>query len=80
MSMFRQMVAARGSMKMVNRSGEIGHPCLVPLCKVKLCEVSPLVVIVADVEVYNSFTHLMNESPKPYHSNVENRNFQLTLV
>lgn len=45
------MVSARGSIKMVNNSGESGHPCLVPLCKVKLCEVSPLVLIVADGEV-----------------------------
>lgn len=73
------MVAARGSMKMVNKSGESGHPCLVPLCKVKFCEVSPLMVIVADGEVYSNFTHLMNESPKPYCSKVENRNFQLNV-
>lgn len=40
--MFWWMAAARGSIKMVNNSGESAHPCLVP---------------------------------KPYRSNVENRNF-----
>lgn len=79
MSVFWRMAAAKGSMKIVNKRGENEHPCLVPLYKVKLCEVSPLVVIVADGEVYDSLAQLMNESPKPNRSNVENRNFQLTL-
>jgi hypothetical protein len=35
--------------------------------------------MVADGELYNSLTQLMNESPKPNRSSVENRNFQLTL-
>lgn len=66
MIVFWQMSAARGSTEMVNKSGESGHPCLVPLCKVKLCEVRPLVVIAADSEVYSNFTHPMKESQKQY--------------
>lgn len=45
------MAAANGSMKMVNSEGESGHPCLVPWCKVILCEISPLVITVAKGEV-----------------------------
>ena len=41
------MDAASGSMNMANNDGESGHLCLVPLCKVKRCDISPLVVIVA---------------------------------
>ena len=38
-------------MKIVNRDGESGHPCLVSLCSVKLCNVIPFVVTVATGEV-----------------------------
>lgn len=45
------MAAANGSMKMANKEGESGHPCLVPLCSVKLCYVNLLVTTVAEGEV-----------------------------
>ena len=73
------MAAARGSMKMVNREGESGHPCLVPLCRVNLCEVCPLVMTVAVGEVYSVLTQLINDSPKPNLLRVWMRNDQLTL-
>lgn len=38
-------------MKRANREGESGHPCLVPLCSVKLCHVIPFVLTVAMSEV-----------------------------
>lgn len=47
MSMFWRMAAARGLIKMVNNNGESGHNCLVSLSKMKLCEVSPPVMILA---------------------------------
>ncbi len=40
------MAAVNGSIKMVNNDGESGHTCLVPLCSVKLRDVSPLVMTV----------------------------------
>ncbi len=46
------MAAANGSMKMVKSEGESGHPCLVPRCSVKLRDVSPLVMTVAEGDVY----------------------------
>lgn len=64
---------------MVNRDGESGHPCLVPLCSAKLCDVSPFVVTVADGDVYKILIQLINDSPKPNFCNVVNKNFQLTL-
>lgn len=73
------MAAARGSIKMVNNEGESGHPCLVPRCSVKLRDVSPLVITVAEGEVYKILIQLINDSPKPNLSNVENKNFQFTL-
>ncbi len=73
------MAAANGSMKMVKSEGESGHPCLVPRCSVKLLDVSPLVMTVAKGDVYRILIQLMNDSPKPNLSNVENRNFQFTL-
>lgn len=36
---------------MVNRKGESGHPYLVLLCNVKLCDVSPLVITLATVYI-----------------------------
>lgn len=45
------MAAASGSMNMVNKEGESGHPCLVPRCRVKLRDVSPLVMTVAEGDV-----------------------------
>lgn len=81
MSVFWQMAAAKGLINMVNNSGESGHPSsLVPLSKVKLCEVSSLVVIVAVRVMYNNLIQLMNETPKPNRSNMEHRKFQLTLL
>ena len=63
--MFWRIAAARGSMNIVNREGESGHPCLVPLCSVNGCEVSPLVITVAEGAVYRILTQLINDSPKP---------------
>ena len=51
MLLFWRMAAARGSIKIVNNEGESGHPCLVPLCNVKFCDVCPLVMTVAEGEV-----------------------------
>ncbi len=84
MSGFWRMAAAKGSMKLVResekeREGESGHPCLVPLCSVKLCDVSPLVVTVAEGIVYKILIQLINDSPKPNFCNVVNKKFQLTL-
>lgn len=56
MLLFWQIAAARGSMKMVNKKGESGHPCLVPLCSVKGGDVSPLVITVVEGAVYKILT------------------------
>lgn len=45
------IAAASGSMNIENRRGESGHPCLAPLCRVKFCDISPLVLTVALGEV-----------------------------
>ena len=66
-------------MKMVNKEGESGHPCLVPLCSVKLCDIRPLVMTVAEGEVYKILIQLINDSPKPNRCSVLNRNVQFTL-
>lgn len=71
------MAIAKGLMKMVNTEGESGHPCLVPLCSVNLCDVRPLVVIVAEGEVYRILIQLINDSPN--FCNVVNRKVQFTL-
>ena len=73
------MAIAKGSMKMVNKEGESGHPCLVPLCSVNLCDVRPLVVTVAEGEVYRILIQLINYSPKPNFCNVVKRIVQFTL-
>lgn len=74
------MAAAKGSMKMVNKEKESGHPCLVPLCSVRLCDVSPLVVTVAEGAMYKILIQLINDSPKPIFCNVMNKKSQLTKV
>ncbi len=79
MLLFWQMAAARGSMKIVDKKGESGHPCLVPLCSEKGGDVSPLVITVAEGAVYKILTQLINDSPKPNFCIVETRNDQLTL-
>lgn len=53
-----------------------GHPCLVPLCRVKRCDVVPLVVTVAVGVEYKIMIQLIKDSPKP---NFLKRNFQFTL-
>lgn len=65
---------AKGSMKMVSKEGESGHPCLVPLCSVKLCDASPLLVAVAEGAVYRILIQLINDSSKTK-CNVVKRNF-----
>ncbi len=52
-------------MNIANSKGESGHPCLVPLYRVKLCEVNPLVVTVTLGELYRAAIHWINDSPKP---------------
>lgn len=66
-------------MRMVNKKGESGHPCLVPLCSVKLCYVIPLVGTVADRAVYKIWIWSLNAFLKPNFGNVENRKDQFTL-
>ena len=73
------MADANGSINIVNSKGESGHPCLVPRCNVKRCELCPLVTTVVDGEVYSAFIQLMNGSPKPNLPSVENKKVQLTL-
>lgn len=77
--LFCRIAAARGSMKMAKREGERGHPCLVPWCSVKLCEVIPLVVIVALGDVYSVLIQWMNDSSKPNLWRV-NKNAQFTQL
>ncbi len=52
MQLFWWMAAANGLIKMMNNEGASGHPCLVPRCSVKLRDVSPLVITVAEGDVY----------------------------
>lgn len=66
-------------MNIAKRDGERGHPCLVSLCKMKFCEINPLVVTVAIGDVYSALTQLINDSLNPNFCNVANKNFQLTL-
>ena len=44
---------------------EGGHPCLVPLCSVNLCDVFLFVVTVAMDVLYSVFIQSMNYYPKP---------------
>lgn len=39
---WERIKAARGSMVNANRRGDIGHPCLVPLLRLNVCDVIPL--------------------------------------
>ncbi len=80
MLLFWRMAAARGSMKIVNKNGQSGHPCIVPLCTEKGGDVSPLVITVAEGAVYKILTQLINYSPKPNFCIVEMRNDQLNPV
>lgn len=76
MLLFWRIAAARGSMKMINKKGESGQPCLVPLSSVKGGDVSLLVITVAEGAVYNILIQLKNDSPKPNFCIVEMRNDQ----
>lgn len=51
-------------MKMVNREGESGHPRLVPLFNMKVCEAYPLVISVAEGEINRILTQVINDCPK----------------
>ena len=73
------MAAASGSMKMANKEGESGQPCLVPLCRVKRSDISPLVVILAIGDVYKILSQWINDSPKPIFFSEENKKTQFTL-
>ena len=53
----RRIAIANGSMKMANNKGESGHPCLVPLSRMKLCDLIPFVVTVALGELYRAEIH-----------------------
>ncbi len=59
---------------MVKSEGESGAvvQSLVPRCSVKLRDVRPLVMTVAEGGLYRILIQLMNDSPKPNLSNVEN--------
>lgn len=71
---------ASGSIKMENREGESGHPCLVHQWSVKRCDVTSFVTTVALSDVYSIFIQWMNNSPKPNLLKVQNRNVQFTLT
>ena len=47
-------------MKIANKNGESGHPCLEPRWSVKLCNVIPFVVTVAFDEVYSVLIQWIN--------------------
>lgn len=55
-SLFSGTAAARGSMNNANSDEEKIHRCLVPFCRLKLCEISPLVVMVAIGDVWSPLT------------------------
>lgn len=57
------MAAADCSLKMLKREEESGQPCLVPRCGENLCDVSPLVMTVAEGDVYNILIIFLNNSP-----------------
>ena len=71
---------ASGSMKIANKNGESGHPCLVPRWSVKLCDVIPFVVTVALGEVYSVLIQWTNYSPKPKLCNVCNKKNPVYLI
>lgn len=79
MSFFWRMATARGLMTTANKKGESGHPCLVPLCRVKGCEISSLLTTVADGVMYSIWNQLINNSPRPNLHIVDMRNIHLTL-
>ena len=45
--LFWRIAATNGSIKSANSEGKSGHPCLVPLWSVKLCEIRLLVMTAA---------------------------------
>lgn len=57
------MPAGKALVIMANREGKNGHPRLVPLCSVKLCDVCILVRMEAEGEVYEILIQLINDSP-----------------
>lgn len=73
------MAAARGSRAIVNRSGERGHPCCVPLERSKNYEVTPFVMTAALGELYIIFIHLLKPAPKPNPDRAECRKPHSTL-
>lgn len=59
------MAEASGSMNSAKRSGDNGHPCLVPLLRVKDLDIRPLVITDAKGELYRILIQLVKLGPKP---------------
>uniref|UniRef100_A0AAR2KG78 Uncharacterized protein n=1 Tax=Pygocentrus nattereri TaxID=42514 RepID=A0AAR2KG78_PYGNA len=76
---FCLIFAASGSMKMINIEGESGQPCLVPLCRLKLCEIRSFVLTRAFGELYNVSIQFIKDGPNPNLCRTANRNVQFTL-
>jgi hypothetical protein len=68
-----RIAIARGSIAIANKSGEIGHPCLVPRCNGKDWELVLLVRTDEVGELYSNFTQQINFGPKPNLSIHQNR-------
>ena len=57
---FFQMAIARGSMARANRSGDKGHPCLVPLPNGKKSELFPGILIRVWGKLYSALKPCKN--------------------
>lgn len=56
MLLFSGIAAARGSMNNAHSDEEKRHRCLVPLCRLRLCEISPFLVMAAIGDVWSALT------------------------
>lgn len=63
--LFCLMAEASGSMNSAKRSGDNGHPRLVPLFRMKDLDISPLVITDAEGELYRILIQLVKWGPKP---------------
>lgn len=70
------IIAHSGFMNSGKRDGEREHPCL---ARVRFCAINPLVVTVADGDVYNAQLQLIQLFSKPKFLSAANRNSQLTF-